>query len=477
MPPKQGAADILPTESKGAGSRLVALGSSPPREYSLDKPTIAIGTHPSNDVILDDTTVSRRHATITRKSGGFELADLGSTNGTFVNGRRLSGPAVLKPGDEIKFGAVRVAFDPQSVAKRLRRGLVILAVMFLAGFAVARYRARIAPSTSEPVAGSSPIAAGSAPSAVNTQSASAGAGAAEGSAPASSSNPASAAGPAWLRRVNYYRAMVKLPPIVEDPELSKGDSAHTAYIVKNYHDAIMSSGLGAEMHEEDPGNPNFTPAGLEAAKSSDMDVWSMRGVSKDADGWGSPDWSIDGWMSLPFHRMPILNPKLTSAGFGLDCESEACAAGLNLLKGSQGEMPAAAAKSLPIEFPPDGGTVAIRSFENEWPNPLTSCPGYGPPSGLAITLQLGNWMDTHLSDYSLARVNPDGSRSAMQACGIDSTSYSNPDAYSQDLGRNVLKSYGTVVLIPRTPLDQGGKYAVSMNANGKQYNWTFAITP
>jgi hypothetical protein len=140
-------------------------------------------------------------------------------------------------------------------------------------------------------------------------------------------------------------------------------------------------------------------------------------------------------------------------------------------------MPAGAESSLPIEFPPDGGSVALTSFENEWPNPLTSCPGYGPPSGLAITLQLGNWLDTHLSQYSVARVSAGGNRSAVEACGIDSTSYSNPDAYSQELGRNVLKSYGTVVLVPRAPLEKGAKYAVSMTANGKQYNWTFAITP
>src|SRR5258708_18325897 len=119
MPPKDGAADKLPSESKGAGSRLVALGSSPPREYSLDKTTIAIGTHPANDVVLDDTTVSRRHATITRKAGGFELTDLGSTNGTFVNGRRLSAPIALKPRHQIKFCAVRVNFDPQSLRKPL----------------------------------------------------------------------------------------------------------------------------------------------------------------------------------------------------------------------------------------------------------------------------------------------------------------------------------------------------------------------
>ena len=145
MPPKQEAADKLPIESKGAGSRLVALGSSPSREYSLDKPAIAIGTHPANDVVIDETTVSRRHATITRKPSGFELADLGSTNGTFVNGRRLVNPIALKPGDEIKFGAVRFSFDPDSVPKRLRQGLVILTVMFIAGFVVARYRSQIVP--------------------------------------------------------------------------------------------------------------------------------------------------------------------------------------------------------------------------------------------------------------------------------------------------------------------------------------------
>ena len=244
--------------------------------------------------------------------------------------------------------------------------------MFLAGFAVARYRSKITPANPEPVSSTSPSESNS-PAAMNTQSASAQPVPAEGSAPTSPTNPSSTE-PGWLKRVNYYRAMVKLPPIVEDPAASSGDRAHTTYIVKNFHDAIMSSGLGAEMHTEDPASANFTPEGLEAAKSSDMDVWSMRGVSND--GWGSPEWSIDGWMALPFHRMPILNPRLTTAGFGLYCESEACAAGLNLLKGSQGKMPAGAESSLPIEFPPDGGTVALRSFENEWPNPLTSCPGY-----------------------------------------------------------------------------------------------------
>ncbi|MGC2761513.1 MAG: FHA domain-containing protein, partial [Candidatus Binatus sp.] len=85
MPPEQGSADKVPGKNGSARSRLVAIGSSDSREYPLDKQTVAIGSHRSNDVVLDDTTVSRRHATITRKPGSFELADLGSTNGTFVN--------------------------------------------------------------------------------------------------------------------------------------------------------------------------------------------------------------------------------------------------------------------------------------------------------------------------------------------------------------------------------------------------------
>src|SRR5271170_3662648 len=116
----------------GAGDRLVKLGSSPAREYSLDKPTIAIGSHPKNDVVADDTTVSRRHATITRKGDGFELADLGSTNGTFINGRRVTEPVALKPGDQIKFGSVRFAFNP--TPRRMWVGLLITTLALLAGF-------------------------------------------------------------------------------------------------------------------------------------------------------------------------------------------------------------------------------------------------------------------------------------------------------------------------------------------------------
>ena len=508
MPSEQNAPRNNSGDAVHAKARLISIASPDRREYQLDKSNITIGSHRSNDVVIDDTTVSRRHATITHQSGRFELEDLGSTNGTFVNGGRLRAPIALSRGDEIKFGSARYAFvvgaHPVTSALRgkrsslrLGRALMLLTVMFVVGFAAVRYRSEIGPASSAIIAWisrSQPTSESSgantqSPSAANTQSIAANAEPTELSTPAPVAIPA-AVEPGWLKRVNYYRAMAKLPPVVEDPTLSKGDLAHASYLVKNYRDKIEHGGLGALMHTEDPAVPGFTPEGLEAAKGSVLDEWYMPGApgvyggahASNPDEWtaerapGSPEWSIDGWMSLPFHRMPLLNPRLASAGFGVFCEEAVCASGLNLLNGTRRRISSGDSIS-PIEFPPDGATIAMRSFAEEWPNPRTSCPGYEPPSGLAITLQLGADMDSHLTGYSVSRENTDGTATPLDACGFDSTSYSNPDAYAQHLGRDVLRNYATAVVVPRKPLAKGAKYAVSITANGRQYDWTFSTRP
>jgi len=69
---------------------------------------IGLGRHPLSDVRFDaerDLDVSSRHAAIVRKTEGFVLQDLGSRNGTFVNGKRINGDTLLKGGDVIGFGA------------------------------------------------------------------------------------------------------------------------------------------------------------------------------------------------------------------------------------------------------------------------------------------------------------------------------------------------------------------------------------
>jgi pSer/pThr/pTyr-binding forkhead associated (FHA) protein len=56
------------------------------------------------DVVLVDPEVSRRHALVTEAAGGPTVEDLGSRNGTWVNGHRIGGAHRLRPGDEVRFG-------------------------------------------------------------------------------------------------------------------------------------------------------------------------------------------------------------------------------------------------------------------------------------------------------------------------------------------------------------------------------------
>lgn len=73
----------------------------PPAEL----PRIVVGRAPGCQFILTDLTVSRFHAELYRADGGgWLLSDLGSMNGTRVNGWRLTGPARVRPGDEVGFG-------------------------------------------------------------------------------------------------------------------------------------------------------------------------------------------------------------------------------------------------------------------------------------------------------------------------------------------------------------------------------------
>jgi predicted component of type VI protein secretion system len=63
------------------------------------------------DVVLSDPNVSREHAEVRPRGGSWVLTDLGSTNGVSLNGRRVTRPEVLKPGDEIELGTSVVVFE------------------------------------------------------------------------------------------------------------------------------------------------------------------------------------------------------------------------------------------------------------------------------------------------------------------------------------------------------------------------------
>jgi hypothetical protein len=70
-----------------------------------------LGRSRQADIMVDDANVSRQHAEIRPHGGSWRLTDLGSTNGSRLNGRRVGQPEVLKPGDEIELGTTTLTFS------------------------------------------------------------------------------------------------------------------------------------------------------------------------------------------------------------------------------------------------------------------------------------------------------------------------------------------------------------------------------
>jgi predicted component of type VI protein secretion system len=83
---------------------VMRTGPNPGKSFPLTKDELSLGRDISNDIVINDAEVSRHHARIYRQAGGFVLEDTGSTNGTFVNGQRLMGPHMLRPGEMILLG-------------------------------------------------------------------------------------------------------------------------------------------------------------------------------------------------------------------------------------------------------------------------------------------------------------------------------------------------------------------------------------
>jgi hypothetical protein len=82
------------------------------RRFEIRVPVINVGRANYNDVVLADATVSTIHAKLQRREGIWVLADLDSTNGTFLDGERVSGEAPVAPGAIIRFGDVSTVFEP-----------------------------------------------------------------------------------------------------------------------------------------------------------------------------------------------------------------------------------------------------------------------------------------------------------------------------------------------------------------------------
>src|SRR5512132_4437763 len=116
---------------------IMRTGPTPGAAYTLEGDQLMIGRDSTNEIVINDAEVSRRHARLTFQGGKYVLEDLGSTNGTFVNGQRLAGPRVVKPGEVVSCGEQMV--------------LVFEAMTFDPGAMVVSPRAAVVPSASRPV--------------------------------------------------------------------------------------------------------------------------------------------------------------------------------------------------------------------------------------------------------------------------------------------------------------------------------------
>lgn len=104
---------------------VMKTGPAPGKIYTLDKTDITIGREAGSDVFVNDVEVSRQHARLVSQFGDYVLEDLDSTNGTFVNGLRITGQRILKPGDTLFLGEnislsyEEVSFDPNATQVNL----------------------------------------------------------------------------------------------------------------------------------------------------------------------------------------------------------------------------------------------------------------------------------------------------------------------------------------------------------------------
>lgn len=94
---------------QGSALLIVRRGADAGSRFLLDTENTTVGRSQDADILLDDISVSRRHAVFTRTDQGVVVKDVGSLNGTYVN-RQMVDEQLLQPGDEVQIGKFRLVY-------------------------------------------------------------------------------------------------------------------------------------------------------------------------------------------------------------------------------------------------------------------------------------------------------------------------------------------------------------------------------
>jgi|GEM_PF-745737 len=261
--------------------------------------------------------------------------------------------------------------------------------------------------------------------------------------------------PEWLIYLNSLRDIGGLHHLTDDVFLSEASRAHAAYMVLN-DDPIA--------HRQDVNNPHYNKEAARVAPKANLFATSLPT--------GNYDWSMNFWVSAPFHILQVIDPELQTVGYGQFRDTNGSVQMAGVLDVALAPRARLAPDVFPLYFPADGGeTWILRLSLYEWPESYGNCPGYSnePPSGPTIVLQLGSGETTpRVTNYRFLQGSV-----VLESCIFDETTYLNPNPYAQQQGRTILNERDAVVLIPFKPLEVGKTYTVYIEVNGQAHNWSF----
>ncbi len=256
----------------------------------------------------------------------------------------------------------------------------------------------------------------------------------------------------WPQQVGYIRTLAGLSGVTENSAFTDGCFNHARYMVKT--DDVN--------HEEDSASPWYSEAGNMAALNSVLFVYGDTVIA--------PRMVFNSWMTGAFHGVTLIDPRWQTTGYGSYAEAigewrfGAC---MDVNRGL-GAVPAGV--TYPVVWPGDGATIPVLRFVGpEAPDPLTSCPGYTSPTGPPIYLLAGDGTTTPTVTAHAFQV--DGGD--LDHCVFDESTYTNPDANRQQVGRAVLGARDAVILLPKAPLVTGKSYTVSITVDGVARTWSF----
>jgi FHA domain len=107
----------------GGASLIIHEGAGTVSQHSVDGALILGRERATADLVIEDPGVSRRHARVLPDNGALVVEDLGSSNGTYVNGRRISGPVEVADGDEVQLGDTVVGVEERPSGRPAPRRL------------------------------------------------------------------------------------------------------------------------------------------------------------------------------------------------------------------------------------------------------------------------------------------------------------------------------------------------------------------